>query len=88
MSDPLPVGIAVNTVNGTRGSIGSKYLTACISSFIAKQRGGGSSGVASAASAPSIEVSYMFNPYLDYKLFMLPALIVIVITMLCGFCRP
>lgn len=85
LSDPLPVGIAVNTVNGTRGSIGSKYLTACISSFIAKQRGGGSSGVAAAASAPSIEVSYMFNPYLDYKLFMLPALIVIVITMLCGF---
>lgn len=27
----------------------------------------------------------MFNPYLDYKLFMLPALMVIVVTMMCGF---
>lgn len=83
LSDPLPVGIAVNTVNGTRGSIGSKYLTGCISSFLVSNGGLGASGAQ--VSAPSIDVSYMFNPYLDYKLFMLPALIVISITMMCGF---
>lgn len=87
LSDPLPVGIAVNTVNGTRGSIGSKYLTGCISSFLVSNGGLGAGPGASGAqvSAPSIDVSYMFNPYLDYKLFMLPALIVISITMMCGF---
>ncbi len=85
LSDPLPVGIAVNTVNGTRGSIVSKYLTACISSFIAKQKSSGGADSGTSVSSPSIEVSYMFNPYLDYKLFMLPALMVIVVTMMCGF---
>ena len=83
LSDPLPVGIAVNTVNGTRGSIGSKYLTGCISSFLVSNGGPGTSGTQ--VSAPDIDVSYLFNPYLDYKLFMLPALIVISITMMCGF---
>ena len=86
-SAPLPVGISVNTVNGTRGSIGSKYLTGCISSFLVKNgglaTGPGASGTQ--VSAPDIDVSYLFNPYLDYKLFMLPALIVISITMMCGF---
>ena len=83
LSDPLPVGIAVNTVNGTRGSLGSKYLTGCISSFLVSNGGPGTSGTQ--VSAPDIDVSYLFNPYLDYKLFMLPALIVISITMMCGF---
>ena len=87
LSDPLPVGIAVNTVNGTRGSIGSKYLTGCISSFLVSNGclGAGLGASGAQVSAPSIDVSYLFNPYLDYKLFMLPALIVISITMMCGF---
>ena len=90
VGDPLPVGIAVNTVNGTRGSIGSKYLTACISSFI-MSRGSASKGAGVGVSAgmsvspAKVEVAYLYNPYLDYKLFMLPALIVIAITMMCGF---
>lgn len=88
--DPLPLGIAVNTVNGTRGSIGSKYLTACISSFIMSQgsasREAGAGVSAGTNVSPSkVEVAYLYNPYLDYKLFMLPALIVIAITMMCGF---
>lgn len=86
-SDPLPVGISVNTVNGTRGSIGSKYLTGCISSFLVTNGGlaAGPGASGTQVSAPDIDVSYLFNPYLDYKLFMLPALIVISITMMCGF---
>ena len=90
VGDPLPVGIAVNTVNGTRGSIGSKYLTACISSFIMSQ-GSASKEAGVGVSADTnvlpakVEVAYLYNPYLDYKLFMLPALIVIAITMMCGF---
>ena len=69
------------------GSIGSKYLTGCISSFLVSNGGLGAGLGASGSqvSAPSIDVSYLFNPYLDYKLFMLPALIVISITMMCGF---
>ena len=38
-SDPLPVGIKVNTVNGTRGNIGAQYLNACVSGFLASASG-------------------------------------------------
>lgn len=76
----VPVSIKVNTVNGTRGSIASQYLTACVSEFVASSQG-------QAAGGSVIEVSdtYRYNPYLDYKVFMIPALIVIAITMMCGF---
>ena len=86
--EELPISIKVNTVNGTRGSIGSKYLSACVSSFVAQRKSGGGAGV---ASPHKVEVSYRYNDLLDYKLFMLPALIVIAITMMCGFmpgCSP
>lgn len=79
--DAVPLGIKVNTVNGTRGSIGSQYLNACISSYIMSKKGGSIPGSA------QIEVreTYLFNRFQDYKLFMIPALIVIAITMMCGF---
>lgn len=93
----FPVGIKVNTVNGTCGSIASQYLQNCIMMYLQDRnsREAGSS-VQSAASAPAaqsvssgpaIDVSekYYFNTYLDYKLFMIPALIVIGITMITAF---
>lgn len=81
-SEQLPAGIKVNTVNGTRGSIGSQYLNACVSAFVMNARGASAMGP-----APQMEVreSFRYNPYLDYKRFMIPALIVIAITMMCGF---
>lgn len=82
-SDALPVGIKVNTVNGTRGSIGSQYLNACVSSYVMAAKG--MSGMARASGQIEVRESYLFNPNQDYKLFMIPALIVIAITMMCGF---
>lgn len=96
--DALPVGIKVNTVNGTRGSIGSQYLNACVSGFVASARGISGAGVSpmsgggaslSAGGMPSAQIDvrdrYLYNGFQDYKLFMIPALIVIAITMMCGF---
>ena len=42
--DPLPVGIKVNTVNGTRGSIGSQYLNAFVTEYVASVSGAESQG--------------------------------------------
>ncbi len=80
-ADDLPVEIKVNTVNGTRGSIGSQYLNACVSGFIS------SGSVPGPAAGQQIEIieDYRYNEFLDYKMFMIPALIVIAITMMCGF---
>ncbi|MGM9735456.1 MAG: ABC transporter permease [Candidatus Cryptobacteroides sp.] len=78
----LPVGIKVNAVDGTKASIGSQYLSYCIMNHVSANKVGvtGSSG-------PVIEASesFRYNPYMDYKVFMVPALIVIAITMMCGF---
>ena len=98
----MPLGVKVNTVNGTKGSIGSQYLSACIMGFMQSRQGAaGSSGAAGPGSAagvagnaagaavqgPVIKASsrYYYNPYMDYKLFMVPALIVIAVTMVTGF---
>lgn len=35
--------------------------------------------------ASDASVRYLFNPYLDYKVFMIPALMTMVLVMLCGF---
>lgn len=75
----LPVGIKVNTVNGTKGSIGAQYLSACVGMYMGEAAG--------QSQGQKIDVSekFLYNPYMDYKVFMVPALIVIAITMVCGF---
>lgn len=81
--EDLPIGIKVNTINGTKGSIGAGYLTSSVRQFYARKK----AGQAESAASFSLDVSpkYYFNPFLDYKKFMVPALIVIAITMLTGF---
>lgn len=80
--DGIPVSIKVNTVNGTKGSIGSSYLMSCIQRFVSDYNANPLS-----SDLPVIEVSpkYYYNEYMDYKVFMVPALIVIAITMVTGF---
>ena len=77
--------ISSNTVNGTKGALGGSYLSAIVADFnkeILSER-----GMLAPKTAPKIEVVVQnrFNPHMDYKVFMVPALMVMVLTMLCGF---
>ena len=63
----------------TMGSMGSQYLLSCIRMYLADK------GVAAASPSAEVSEKYYFNPYMDYKLFMVPALIVIAITMITAF---
>ena len=63
--------IAANAVNGTKGSMGSAYLSQIVVSSVA---------VPSAASLPSVLVLY--NKGQNYKLFMIPALFAIVMMLM------
>ena len=91
--EDIPVGIKVNTVNGTKGSISSQYLSDCIMLFMRQFSVSGPSvasaqaSVPQSASAPVIDAApkYYYNPYMDYKVFMVPALMVIAVTMVTGF---
>lgn len=92
-SSGFPVGIKINTVNGTKGSLGSQYILSCIRKYLDDSGSGQGTAAGAAVQAagtsaiPQIEVSekYYFNEYMDYKLFMVPALIVIAITMITAF---
>ena len=61
--------IAANAVNGTKGSIGSAYLSQIVSGSV--------------SFSPSLLTLY--NKGQNYKVFMIPALMSILMMMLCGF---
>jgi ABC-2 type transport system permease protein len=80
------VMISVNAVNIMKGGLGSNYMHAIVQDFAGEIRAEcipllGKTGL------PLIRVvpQNRFNAFLDYKVFMIPALIVILMTLLCGF---
>ena len=66
--------VAANAVNGTKGAIGSSYLSQIIGANVQDIL---------AASQPS--VLSLYNKGQNYKVFMIPALMGILMMMLCGF---
>lgn len=87
----VPVLISANAVNGVQAGLGSSYLSSVLSDFSTelRQENGAISSVQSNSSAmtPRIDIKpqFRFNPKLDYKFFMVPALMVMLLTMLSGF---
>jgi len=81
-----PLFISANTVNGTKGGLGSSFLSTVINDFSSDLRsqsarfhGRGKQG--------NFEIPpyYRYNPHLQYPVFMVPALMVMLLTMICGF---
>lgn len=78
--------IAANATNGTKGGLGGSYLANIMNEYAAELRKENPVSAIS-GSIPMIDVTTLnlFNPNLNYKLFMVPALMVMLLTMLCGF---
>lgn len=76
---PPRVLVAANAVNGTKGAMGSSYLASIV--------GRNASDETRAADAPQEKLSTLnlYNPRQDYKVFMIPALMAILVVMFCGF---
>lgn len=86
------VMLSANAVNGTKGILGASYLSAILQEYASELRSEllpTASHIHSASHPvpPVIKIIdlYRFNPLLDYKAFMVPALMVMLLTMLCGF---
>ena len=81
-----PVMISANAVNGMKGSLGSIYASSVAMDF-ATEIAEENRAYATATDIPVVEVipQNKFNPHMDYKVFMVPALMVMLLTMLCGF---
>ncbi|MFR6236875.1 MAG: ABC transporter permease [Parabacteroides distasonis] len=80
--------LAVNAVNGTKGGLGSSYLSAIVNDYGEELRTeSGTTSFSADGNLPRIDIltQNLFNARLDYKLFMVPALMVMLLTMLCGF---
>ncbi len=81
--------VSANSVNGIRGGLGSQYLSNVIAGFSQELREETNmASKAPVAGIPSFgaHVRYRFNPTLDYKVFMVPGLIVVLLTLLgCAF---
>ncbi len=80
------VFIAANAVNGIKGGLGATYLSGIILDFSNNLRmeQGNMQGTAS-ISQIDLRSQYFYNPHLEYRYFMIPALMVILLTLLCGF---
>ena len=79
--------IAANAVNGTKGGLGSSYLSSIINDYAAELRSEYPATATVSGAFPSIGIDTqgLFNPNLNYKLFMVPALMVMLLTLICGF---
>ena len=68
--------IAANAVNGTKGSIGSAYLSQIVSAGALPT---------TAAIRSTVSTLFLYNKHLNYKVFMIPALFAILLMLMTGF---
>lgn len=78
--------ISANAVNGNKGGLGTAYLVNIVMDFNVNIRADLSKNVSKFA-APKLEIIplYRYNPSLLYEMYMVPALMVMVMAMICGF---
>lgn len=80
--------ISANAVNGTKGTLGSAYLRQIVEANRVEEQSDQASNLPSikgGVGGGAISTRYLFNPILSYKFFMVPALMVMLLTLLSGF---
>ena len=78
--EPVDIQVSANAINGTKGALSASYLTTVSQEFFAQE-----GGPQSVAMPVRIVEKSLFNPRLDYKVFMVPALMVMLLSILCAF---
>lgn len=73
----VEVFIASNSVNSIKGIMGASYLNSLVSSFSTAQ---------TTQTAPvDVRIQFKYNKYLDYKMFMVPGFLLMIILCICSF---
>lgn len=75
------ISIIAHAVNATKGSMGMQYLVQTISHALSELE----AEKGPVETAERITVQYRFNPTLNYRHYMIPALMIILFVLLCGF---
>ena len=74
---PAMPHVSANGVNGIKGSLGSRYVVQSVMQTLARYSG--------REIKENVSVQYLFNPTLEYRNNMIPALMIILLIMICGF---
>lgn len=83
--------VASNAVNGTKGTMGNAYLSSIISQHIMETGKNASASPSTFATSlnkkaqEAVSILYLYNKNLNYKLFMIPSLLAILVMLMCGF---
>ena len=80
--ETVEIFIAANAVNSTKGSIGGGYLSSIVTGFSSELA---SSSGSETVMPLTVNPQFRYNPYMDYKLFMVPAMMIVVIILIGGF---
>ena len=79
--------IASNATNGMKGAMGQNYVQQIIASFnqeIAEEQGVYSPSLLTGG-GQGVGLRFAFNPHLDYKIYMMPAVFALLLTLIVGF---
>lgn len=71
--------VAANAVNGTKGGMGSSYLSQIIQDFNREK------GLTHGVATGGVRSTNLFNPHLNYKNYMVPGIMVFLLTIIGGF---
>lgn len=75
--NPSMPHLSANGVNGIKGSLGSRYVSESVMQTLVRQSG-------DCVPLP-VTVEYLYNPTLEYRNNMIPALMIMLLVMICGF---
>ena len=81
VATPERISITANAVNATKGGMGMQYVVQTIARTLAELRGEKSP----AKLSESVTIENRYNPTLNYRHYMIPALMIILFILICGF---
>lgn len=80
-TEPPHLQISVNAVNAIKAGMGSNYANQIITEFARERQSGGVAQV----KLVELQSQNRFNPTLNYQAYMVPALMVMLLTVMCSF---
>lgn len=85
------IGLAINSLNGTMGVLGSNYINNIVLDYSTELRSELlpkllPHSAAKLSNNPKVNIAPLlkFNPKLDYKIFIIPSFFVLLLTIICG----
>ena len=77
---PAMPDISANGVNGVKGTLGASYVAESVMKSVK-----GYLGTKAVRPGSECVITYLYNPTLEYRYYMIPALMIMLLIMICGF---